>query len=918
MIDAMIMKSRALTPPVPNIVSSSGNDVPLLLATKLSPPRLARGILPRPRLERLAEQVTERSITVLKAPPGFGKTTLASIWADSLAAQGVAVAWLSLDEQDESVQRLLFYLAAALNHADPCLGRSCLGLQTELTFFSMETLASLLINELIGFDRPLVLFVDDCHRIDDPVLVNALRFFIERAPQHLHMVLISRRELPVALLEKRYVDDLLELDSCQLRFSLEETRDLLRKAGLELEQAGDLSAIHQETDGWIAALRAFLLAPQFDVRGEPRATSRGICLLFDDLLNSLDGPSRDYLCQLGLLDKFSTALICELIGAQPARQLMGELQRRQLFISSLGEHEHWFKLHPLFRRHLKRSCLDQQPDVVADFRFRAAQWFAKRGHWLDAIKLGLEAEQVEQVREWINRCAMELLERGDFSTLVMLEKRWKLEAGDVSLPLRMARAWAMGLALEVNVAETLLNELESDLAGRQQNGPASRDYWEMQSLRAMLLGLADHNETSGALAARCYQAMQHRPWITNVLLNLISCSHYHAGRWDAFYTVPPTFVDGRQGPGLLFHDCYRQSINALGECAQGRLQDAQSGLEHVLERIEHSFHARMESPNPALLALPNALLAQLHYWRGDHATSETHLAKCMDFIAMGGFLDCLAAGYCTQARLQWHQGAATRARRTLEQLDVLATRHAWQRLRARVLLERVWLNLQDNKIREAVSCSHALVELASQADTEATLDKRVYAQLSLLWLALCGIEETPILVENIEALLALLQERQLELMYCDIALALGAYHCLRGLPEQGQPLLDEVLLRIQGSGAISLLQDLPLGQACERLADYVSAQWKAGVDALFSAGQRLGPSAHSCNAALLGLTVKERQVVQLVAEGKSNKQIARDLNVTPETIKSHMKSIFAKLKVESRAQAAVMLQNAPPLQVARA
>lgn len=172
----MIMKGRALTPPVPNIISSSASDVPLLLATKLSPPRLARGILPRPRLERLAEQVTDRSITVLKAPPGFGKTTLASIWADSLAAQGVAVAWLSLDEQDESVQRLLFYLAAALNHADPCLGRSCLGLQTELTFFSMETLASLLINELIGFDRPLVLFVDDCHRIGDPVLVNALRF----------------------------------------------------------------------------------------------------------------------------------------------------------------------------------------------------------------------------------------------------------------------------------------------------------------------------------------------------------------------------------------------------------------------------------------------------------------------------------------------------------------------------------------------------------------------------------------------------------------------------------------------------------------------------------------------------------------------------------------------------------------------
>lgn len=907
----MIMKGRALVPPASSLVVSTGNDIPLLLATKLNSPRMSRGILPRPRLEKLAEQLTERSITVLKAPPGFGKTTLASIWADNLSAQGVGVAWLSLDEQDESVQRLLFYLAAALNRADPSLGRSCLGLRTELTFFSMETLASLLINELICFDLPLVLFIDDCHRISDPVLINALRFFIERAPQHLHMVLISRRELPLALLKKRYVDDLLELDSCQLRFTLEETRDLLIKAGLELERAGDLNAVQQETDGWIAALRAFLLAPQFDPRGEPRVASRSLSLLFDDVLNTLDAPTRKHLCQLSLLDKFNTPLACELIGAKPARDLLGELQRCQLFISHLDVHQHWFKLHPLFRRNLRRSCLDEYAYVVADDRFRAAHWFAKHGHWLDAIKLGLEAEQAEQVREWINCCAMELLERGDFSTLVMLEERWKREAGEVSsLALRMARAWAMGLALEVKAAHGLLDDLEADLARLHPDVTVSRDYWEMQSLRAMLLGLADHNERSGVLAARCYQAMAHRPWITNVLLNLMSCSHYHAGRWDAFYTVPPTFMDGRQTPGLLFHDCYRQSINALGECAQGHLQDAQKALEHLLQRIEHTFSASMESPNPALVALPNALLSQLHYWRGDHSQAETHLAKCMDMIATGGFLDCLAAAYCCQARLQWHRGTAVKARRSLEQLDALASRNAWPRLRARVLLERVWLNLQEHKIREAISCSHGLSELASQAGEETTLDKCAFAQLSSLWLALFEVEDAPGLIDKAIIMLAQLDVRQMDLLYCEIALALGALYCLRQQPDQGQPLLDVALLRIKRSGAISLLRDLPLGQSCHRLAGCVSLNWKAEVDALLTRGPLQGSPAHSCNAALLGLTVKERQVMQLVAEGKSNKQIARDLNVTPETIKSHMKSIFAKLKVDSRAQAAVMMQNA--------
>ena len=148
----MNMKGGAIIPLAASEMAGEtaqpGNDVPLLLSTKLNPPRLGRGILPRSRLEGMAEQVAERRLSLLKGPPGFGKTTLATIWADRLGSRGHTVAWLSLDEEDESIQRVLFYLAAALNHVAPEVGRACLSLRGELTFFSMETLASLLINEL--------------------------------------------------------------------------------------------------------------------------------------------------------------------------------------------------------------------------------------------------------------------------------------------------------------------------------------------------------------------------------------------------------------------------------------------------------------------------------------------------------------------------------------------------------------------------------------------------------------------------------------------------------------------------------------------------------------------------------------------------------------------------------------------------
>lgn len=908
----MNMKGGAVIPIAAGDAASGalqpGNDVPLLLTTKLNPPRLGRGILPRSRLEDMATTVAERRLSLLKAPPGFGKTTLATIWADRLASQGHTVAWLSLDEEDESVQRVLFYLAAALNHAAPEIGRACLSLRAELTFFTMETLASLLINELARFDRPVVLFIDDFHRISDTVLVAALRFFLQRAPDLLHVVFIGRRELPNALLEHVYADELLEVDGYHLRFALDETRDLLKKAGVELEQASELSAIQQGSDGWIASLRAFLLTPQINPGGRPRLATRSICILFDEVMQSLEATSREHLYQLGLLDKFSIGLLTELFGAARARQMLTLLQQRQLFISALDERENWFSLHPLFRGYLKKVCLEQDEGAAQALLLRAARWFAEHEYWLDAIRLGLESGHVEEVRGWINQCAMDLLEQGDFTTLVMLEKRWELQEFNAPIQLKMARAWAMGLALEVEAAQALLAEAQSQME-REGVQPSSLLYWETQALQAMLLGLADHNERSGVLAATCFEAVPHRPWVTNVLLNLMSCSHYHASRWDAFYTLPPSLLGSRQATNMLSHDCYRQSIHALAESAQGRIDTAEECLHALLARIENTFSRSLNRPNPALLALPLALLAQLAYLRGDRQLAESHLAQCMDFIAMGGFLDCMAAAYCTSARLQWRQGFAPRARRTLEQLDGLATQRGWTRMRARVLLERTWLNLRDGKQREAMACGHYLIELAGEPADDGSLDRQAYAQLATLWLAINGLDSSPGLIDACEALLLRLRDRQLQLMYAEVALALGMLHCLQGSRERGEHLLDEVLILVRETKAISLLQDLPVADLCGMLEGRVSDQWWAGAEAWLQENLMDECAVTVCNAALLELTVKERQVMQLVAEGKSNKQIARDLNVTPETIKSHMKSIFAKLKVDNRAQAAVMLQT---------
>ncbi|MEH6566353.1 MAG: LuxR C-terminal-related transcriptional regulator [Halopseudomonas sp.] len=880
-----------------------GSDVPLLLKTKITAPRRGRGILPRPRLEQYASLLNERRLAILTAPPGFGKTTLASIWAEALQAQSHAVAWLSLDAEDDSAQRLLFYLAAALKQADPALGQACLSLRAELTLFSTETLASLLINELSRSEQPITLFIDDLHCIDDAVLVDALRFLLQRAPAHFHMVFISRNELPAALLDHLYADDLLQIDSAQLRFELEETRDLLRKAGYEPQESSDIGRIQESAEGWIAALRAFLLTPGHNVA---RIAPRSICNLFEEVVRHLDEPLRQSLYPLGLLEKFSEGLLSALLGRQQARQLLEQLQQRQLFVTALDPDETWFSLHPLFREHLKKAYLRQHENEAREVLVQAAQWFAERKLWLDAIRLGLDSGEVWQVKVWIENCATTLIEQGDFTTLVILEKRWKLQASDCPLPLKMARAWAMGLSLEIGPAHKLAKQIEAELWAEPDRGQSTSIYWEVQALQAMLLGLGDHNVRSGPWARRCYDAGVTRPWVTNVLLNLMSGSLLRDANWEALYQLPPT-ADAQDGNrGYFLHECYRQSLTALAEGAQGRIGYAVEGLQALVDQIDQNFSDGLTTPNPVLLALPNALLAHFHYLRGDSSQAARYLQGNLDYINMGGFLDVIALAFVTTARLQAQQGQGLRARQSLEQMAALALRREWPRLQSWTLMERVRLCLQERRVREAAGCVRELQQLQALALDDGGVDRRQFALLAEVWLGLAGHPVRAELIADAQDLLIELRDRQFWLMTAELGLALGFYLATQG--QEGDVLLIEALGLIRDSGAVALLRDIGVAEACASLSAHVPANWRAEVTALLGRSEGAEQESGSC-AALLTLTVKERQVMQLVAEGKSNKQIAKDLSVTPETIKSHMKSIFAKLKVESRAQAAVMLQQ---------
>ena len=245
---------RSVSGPPPGKGSMLGGKQQQFLATKVVPPRCP-GLIERPRLVDATSQLSEKRLAVVKGPAGFGKTSLAVTWLQRLQQSGNAVAWLTIDTDDDEPAIFLFYLAHALHHACEGVGAAAIDLIQESFLINPRAIVSTLMNDLADIDDEVYLFLEDYHWVANPDIHEALTFFLRRAPSHCHVVLTTRTEPPLPLASLRAQNQLLEIDASALRFDLQETRSLL-----EIESPGtlvpsDMKLLHEKTEGWPAALR---------------------------------------------------------------------------------------------------------------------------------------------------------------------------------------------------------------------------------------------------------------------------------------------------------------------------------------------------------------------------------------------------------------------------------------------------------------------------------------------------------------------------------------------------------------------------------------------------------------------------------------------------------------------------------------
>lgn len=395
-----------------NPPATSGIAAEPLLATKLHVPRPRPHQVQRARLIQRLQQGMERTLTLISAPAGFGKTTLLANW---LASSAIPVAWFSLEPQDNEPTRFLSYLIAALQTHNPRLGKTAQALLSPMQSPPMETVLTLLINDLLTDgtvnQEHFVLVLDNYQVITAEAIHHALSFLLSHLPPRLHLVLATREDPPLPLAHLRGRDDLLETRAADLRFTREETTTyLVDMMGLSLSTQ-DIALLQERTEGWITGLHLVALSLQGrDDQADFITAFTGshhyvADYLLGEVLNRQSKDVQDFLLQTCILDRLNPLLCDTVRGQEGSGVLLDFLERANLFLVPLDDERQWYRYHHLFAAVLRQRLLQTAPALATDLHLRASGWYERQGFFAEAVSHALAAPAPEEATRLIEQYA---------------------------------------------------------------------------------------------------------------------------------------------------------------------------------------------------------------------------------------------------------------------------------------------------------------------------------------------------------------------------------------------------------------------------------------------------------------------------------------------------------------------------------
>ncbi len=891
-----------------------------ILATKLYIPTLPSKVVTRPRLiKQLTDGLTTgRKLTLISAPAGFGKSTLISEWIMSC---GRPTAWLSLDENDNNPARFLIYLIGALRTISPNLGAEILDALQSPQAPPTESIVTALLNEITTIPNDFILVLDDYHLTDAKSIDDTLTFLIEHLPPQLHLVITTREDPTLPIPRLRVRNQLTEIRAADLRFTPAEAAEFLNQMmGLSLS-VEDVAALEDRTEGWIAGLQlaALSMKGQQDVHAFIQAFAGDhryiVDYLVEEVLQRQPEPIRDFLLQTSILDRLNGPL-CDAVTSQlGSRTKLEGLQRGNLFLIPLDDKRDWYRYHHLFGDVLRMHLTAEQPDQVPALHRRASEWYEQNNLTADAIRHALVGADFERASGLIERVLPSMRQSRQEPVLLSWLKALPDELFQYHPVLNVHYIGTLLQNGQFDGVEARLRDVEQWLATPEdiRRQPVYVDEEEFQRLPSSVamyhaaIALAQGDVVNAMKHARIVLELadQDDDFPRGAASSLLGLAAWTSGDLETAYQMFSNGMAHLQRVEFI-SDVIGGSVTLADiRIAQGRLREAMSIYERGLQ-----LATKQGAPALRGAADMHVGMSELYYERNEVNTAEQHLLKSKELGELNGLPKNPYRWRVAMARILEAQGDLEGALDLLDEAEILYMGDFSPNVRPIPALKaRVWvqqgelekalawarekkLSIEEkpNYLREFELITFART-LLSQCQSDHSISM-LHDAIGLLERLLKAAEEGGRIGSLVEILVLQALAHQ---MHEDIPAALPSLERALKLAE------PEGYMRIflaEGSSMAELIHEIAKRGF---LPNYTAKLLSACEAERKEIGEGTLPSAAPASSSLIEpLSQRELDILRLFKTELSGPEIAQELVIALSTVRTHTKSIYSKLNVNSR------------------
>lgn len=900
-----------------------------IIQTKLAPPRISGRPQRREALTANLDARRNKRLTLILGPAGCGKTTFSALWRRDLVTSGAITCWYNLSSEDTDLSQFVAYLISSLKTISESFGTEALKLYNESGGRFIDGFIASLINDFSQVNKPVYLFLEDFHTILNSEPGALLERILELAPPALHLVITSRTRPPLNLAQLRAQDEINELSFSDLQFSLQETCSFLRAQNLNDLSPAQMNHLHLISDGWAAGLQLMVYSLKkskdpdnyiSSLKGALKAErEESLTQYIEKAIDStLSNEELDFLVYTSACRRFNSEL-CQLItGNENATKLLEQFEADSLFLIPIDydDERQWYRFHRTFAKFLNEKLLRKPHSELKRINRIASEWFAQKGLQVEAIRHAIYAGEVDHCVSLVEGNAREMTARAQFLQLLKWFDQLPKERTRGHLKLLLSVAWAQ-------IACDRREDFEWNMQAIQETPESALPEvnFELQLLRALHLIRLD--DTAAAL--HLLEPYLHNPpakagrfalYALYLLssLALVYADEFervrdlaHYSRTHVFHYLTDTstpFLDGGVGLSYLL---------------QGDVLQARELLSTSLKQARKS---------PYLTADPEAYLAgylaEAHYQLDELDAARTVIANSAPLLDVIGTPDSILFAHRVEVRLHLLHGDLDKAFDVLKKVEDLGARLRIDRVLAWSLKEQVRVQIDRRRSpasREALrrleqmaeryesvtQCAFSEIPLfARSARADFLMSQRDFQQAIHTLKQLIQEYETRGHMYRTAVLLIRCAGAQFELgeredgfVSLHKALSIASqYFLLRVFIDNGQALSDPLKTLIQERSITEEQKQFALKMLARMQGVHESQKPTA------PSPRTVGTQDNKTN-----LSVREVEIVELLAKAFSNKSIGRALNISAGTVKWHLKNIYAKMDVASREDAVMKARN---------